>query len=99
METREGRYAASNAGFAHRPGLMRLQPLTAIALEEDPSNCGPTGAQTIKLPDTLFCQDDMSPLSALACPNMHGPGIRVEVGNPKIGEFAVASTGCQGRAD
>src|ERR1700730_4090332 len=41
----------------------------------------------------------MSPFSALACPNMHGPGIRVEVGNPKIGEFAVASTGCQGCAD
>ena len=41
----------------------------------------------------------MSPFSALACPNMHGPGIRVEVGNPKVGEFAVASTGCQGCAD
>ncbi len=41
----------------------------------------------------------MSPFAAFACSNLHGPGIRVEVGNPKIGEFAVASTGCQGCAD
>ena len=63
VETREGRYPGSDTRFAHRPGLMRLQPLAPIPLYEDPFDSGPACTQRVKLPDALFRQDDMPPMN------------------------------------
>jgi hypothetical protein len=72
---------------------MRLQPLAAVPLDDDPFDSGPASAKCIKLPDALFCQNDMPPFSALAGPDMHCPGIGVEVADTEISKFAEASAG------
>jgi len=82
METREEGDPGLNAGFAHWPGLVRLQPLAVILFDEDPLGCSPTGAQLSKLPYALFGQEDVSTLAALARADVHGTGIGVEIADP-----------------
>src|SRR6516165_6288142 len=98
METGDGHYPGPDTGFVHWPGLMRLEPLATILLQEDPFGCGPASTKRVELPDPLLRQDDVPPFSALARANMRGPGIRIEVTDPQIAEFAVPSASRQRRS-